>query len=98
MPEKDNTYKDGITDHEGRYFISEEEMCNYWKVQKSVYDLRRKIGMSKRQALTFYSLRDFCKDNDAEHIIKQFDEKANAPMTVDVIAPRSYKKYIFIFR
>ena len=40
------------TDHEGRTFSTQREMCKAWGISESLYRMRRNHGMTQKQALT----------------------------------------------
>ena len=40
------------TDHEGRTYSTQREMCKAWGISESLYRMRRIHGMSQKQALT----------------------------------------------
>ena len=40
------------TDHEGRTYNTQREMCKAWGVSESLYRMRRNHGMTQKQALT----------------------------------------------
>lgn len=40
------------TDHEGRTFNTQREMCKAWGISESLYRMRRTHGMTMKQALT----------------------------------------------